>query len=250
MKLSIIIPVFNEAKTIHELLRRVNSVKLGKMVKEIIIIDDGSIDGSTSIIEKLKGNYITLFHQKNRGKGAALKTGIRAATGEFILFQDADLEYDPQDYLKLLKPILNHNVSITLGSRFVNKKLVFFGKNKTSHQLHWFGNKGLTFIFNILYNTHLTDIEPCYKLFKSDILKNIPIESDGFEYDIELMCKLVRGGHMILQLPITYTPRGFIDGKKINWKDGTIALITMLKWRFKQQNSNCLSYVDSSSYQT
>lgn len=232
MKLSIIIPVFNEARTILELLRRIGKVNLKGIKKEIILIDDASTDGSREILKKLKGKYIKIFHNKNQGKGAALKTGIKVATGDFIIFQDADLEYNPRDYAKLLQPILDNKANITLGSRFVNERLVLFGKKRTMHSVHWFGNKFLTLVFNLLYGTNLTDAEPCYKMFKSKILKNINVASDGFEYDIELMCKIAKKNNKILQLPIKYDPRPFDEGKKITWKDGIIALLTMIKEKF------------------
>lgn len=231
MKLSIIIPVYNEPKTISAIVRRVEKVNLGKVKKEIIIVDDASTDGTYDIIKKLKGNYIKVFQKKNQGKGAALKAGIKKATGDIIIFQDADLEYDPQDYVKLMQPILERKASVTFGSRFINQKLNLFGRKRSPHILHWFGNKFLTFAFNSLYGTKLTDAEPCYKMFKSDVLKNIKINSNRFEYDIELMCKLVKKGHRIIQLPINYKPRIFEEGKKINWKDGIVAFLTMIKYR-------------------
>ncbi|MBW2977070.1 glycosyltransferase family 2 protein [Candidatus Woesearchaeota archaeon] len=231
MKLSIIIPVYNEARTLKGILRRIEKVDLGRIKKEVILVDDFSTDGSRDIIKELRGSYVKVFLDKNRGKGAALKAGIKAATGNFIVFQDADLEYDPEDYNKLLQPILKNKANITFGSRFVNKKFVLFGKNKTIHSSHWVGNKFLTLTFNLLYGTKLTDVEPCYKMFKSDILKNITVKSEGFEYDIELMCKLKKKGHKILQLPISYNPRKFEEGKKINWKDGVTAFLTMARYR-------------------
>lgn len=143
------------------------------------------------------------------------------------------MEYNPQDYAKLLQPILNNKADIVLGSRFVNQKLILFGKNKTKHRLHWIGNKTLTFIFNVLYSTSLTDIEPCYKLFKSNVLKNVEVASNRFEYDIELMCKAVKNGYKTVQLPISFNPRSYEEGKKIStWKDGIIAFITIIKNRF------------------
>jgi len=184
------------------------------------------------MLKKIKKKYVKIFQDRNQGKGAALRAGVKAATGNIIIFQDADLEYDPKDYVNLLQPILHDKTKITFGSRFVKEKFVLFGKNKTIHSTHWIGNKLLTLIFNILYGTRLTDVEPCYKMFRSDILKNIKIVSNGFEYDIELMCKLVKKGHKIIQLPISYYPRAFDEGKKINWKDGIIAFLTMVKYRF------------------
>jgi len=232
MKLSIIMPVYNESRTLKEILRRIEKVNLGKVKKEVILIDDASTDGSGKIIKRLGSKYVKIFQEKNKGKGAALKAGIETATGDFIIFQDADLEYDPNDYEKLLKPILDKKTNITFGSRFINQKFVIFGKNKIAHPTHYIGNKFLTFTFNLLYRTRLTDVEPCYKMFKSKILKNVNVATNGFEYDIELMCKLVKKGHRILQIPIRYRPRNFNQGKKIDWKDGIIAFLTMFKYRF------------------
>lgn len=231
MKLSVIIPVYNESRTIAKIVRRVEKVNIGDVKKEIILIDDGSTDNTAAAIRKLKERYIKLFHKKNQGKGGALKTGISKATGEIIIFQDADLEYDPRDYAKLIQPILKGKAKVTFGSRFVNQKLNLFGKKRSPHLLHWFGNKFLTFAFNSLYGTKLTDAEPCYKMFKSEVLKSIKVNSNRFEYDIELMCKLVKNGYEIVQLPIIYKPRSFDEGKKINWKDGIIAFLTMIKYR-------------------
>ena len=231
MKLSIIIPVYNESKTIKELLRRISKVNLGKIRKEVILVDDFSTDGSRDVIKAFDREYIKIFQPKNMGKGAALKAGIGAATGEFIIFQDADLEYDPNDYNNLLEPLLDKKTDISFGTRFVGSEFKPFGKHKTMHSTHWIGNKFLTFAFNLLYGTKLTDVEPCYKLFRSSILKSIEVKTNRFEYDIELMCKLVKRKHKIVQLPIKYSPRRFEEGKKINWKDGIVALWTMVRNR-------------------
>lgn len=233
MKLSILIPVFNESNTLVEILARIEKADLGDIGKEVIIIDDASTDGSREIIEKLGRKYVKIFQPENRGKGAALKAGIKAATGDFIIFQDADLEYDPKDYINLIHPILKNKTEITFGSRFVDQKFVIFGKNKIAHPTHYIGNKFLTIAFNILYGTKLTDVEPCYKMFKSSILKNVSVASNGFEYDIELMCRLVKKGHRIIQIPIRYNPRGFHEGKKINWRDGIKALLVILEYKIK-----------------
>ncbi len=231
MKLSIIIPIYNEAKTIMPLLKKIEAVGMGSIKKEIILVDDCSTDGSRDILKTLNGRYIKIFQDKNQGKGAALKAGIKAATGDFIIFQDADLEYDPEDYKKLLSPVLDGKANIAFGTRFVGQEFRPFGKHKTMHSTHWIGNKLLSFAFNFLYGTKLTDVEPCYKLFKSHVLKSVDVKTNRFEYDIELMCKLVKKGNKIIQLPISYSPRKFEEGKKIDWKDGVVALWTMVRNR-------------------
>lgn len=230
--LSVLVPVFNEKNAIKQILEKIEIADTKDWKKEIIIIDDGSTDGTREIIKKLEGNFVKIFLEKNRGKGAALKQGIKVARGELAIFQDADMEYDPNDYFKLMKPILEKKTSITFGSRFVGKRLEIFSKEKTMHLFHWIGNKFLVHLFNFLYGTNLTDAEPCYKMFRTEILKEIKVDSNRFEYDIELMCKIVKSGQKIIQIPINYAPRSFEEGKKINWKDGVRAFWTMIKYRF------------------
>ena len=232
MKLSVVIPVYNEKGTITEIVRRVEQVSLGTNEKEIVIVDDCSTDGTREIIQDIGRSHCVLLLEKNRGKGGALKAGIKESTGDIIVFQDADLEYDPNDFPGLLKPILAGEASIVFGSRFLGQRFRPWGKGSTMHPSHWAGNKLLTLIFNVLYGTHLTDVEPCYKMFRREVLKSVQVAADRFEYDIELMCKLVRRGHRIVQLPIRYNPRSFGEGKKISWKDGITALKTMVKYRF------------------
>ena len=231
-KLSIIIPVYNEKNTIKKIIKKVEDVNLLNCDKEIILVDDFSTDGSREALKNLKGNYVKIFQKKNMGKGAALKAGINAATGNVVVFQDADLEYDPNDFRKLLKPILERKTDVAFGSRFEKEDPKAWKEKTPMHPMHWIGNKGLNLIFNTLYGTKLTDVEPCYKMFKRSVFDGVNVKSNRFEYDIELMCKLVKKGHRIVQMPINYHPRKFEEGKKINWKDGLIAGWVMVKFRF------------------
>lgn len=223
MKLSILIPVFNEKKTIREIIKKVEEVKINK---EIILVDDCSTDGSREILEKekKKGKKV-FFHNKNLGKGAALRTGFQHITGDYVIVQDADLEYDPQDYHKLIKPILDGKAEVVYGSRFTGER-----RNMFFH--HWVGNKFLTLVTNILYNTTLSDMETCYKIFKSDVIKKINIKSNRFNFEPEITSKILKQGIRIYEVPISYTGREFSEGKKITWKDGISALWTLLKYRF------------------
>ena len=237
-KLSIVIPVYNEQSTLLELVRRVEDVNLGEVEKEIIIVDDCSTDGSGEVVRTFEKRHRIIRFVRNQGKGAALKAGIALATGDFLVFQDADLEYDPNDLPKLLQPLLEEKAQVTFGSRFESLRFRFIGRERTMPPVHGLGNIGLAFLFNLLYGTHLTDSEPCYKMFRADIIKNIEVMSDRFEYDIELMCKLVRAGHVIQQMPISYHPRSFDEGKKISWRDGITALKTMIRYRFSRTGAS------------
>lgn len=234
IKISIIIPVFNEEKTIEELLRRVIAVKLPKgFQKEIIIVDDGSTDKSKKIIQKSKLKGIKFIsHEKNKGKGAAVRTGIKEAKGDFILIQDADLEYNPQDYIVLLKPISENKAKIVYGTRLVNYPLRLWGKNKTALPVHLIANKFLTGLVNLLYGSKLTDMETCYKVFHNSVVKKINLKSNRFEFEPEITIKAIKLGFNIIEVPIKIKPRGYKEGKKIGFKDGVKAILTICRYRF------------------
>ncbi len=230
MKLSIIIPVYNEEKTITEILDKVSNIKLS-LERELIVVDDYSKDKTLEILEKRKD--ITLIkHEKNLGKGAAVRSGIKNSKGDIVVVQDADLEYDPNDYSKLLQPILNNEVSIVYGSRFLNKKFKIFGKDKTILPSHLIGNKLLTLITTILFQKKLTNMETCYKVFKKDVLKNIILKSNRFEIEPEITAKFLKSKYEIKEIPINYHPRDFSEGKKITVKDGILAFFYLIKYRF------------------
>lgn len=231
MKLSIIIPVYNEEKTINQILEKVLKVKLN-LEKEIIVVDDCSKDETLNILKK-RNSIILLQHEKNKGKGAAIKSGFKKATGDIILIQDADLEYDPNDYPKLLKPILENKTKVVYGSRFLNKKLIFFGKNKTNLPFHWIGNRFLTFLTSILYRQRITDMETCYKVFRKEVLNNIHINSNRFEFEPEITAKISKAGYKIYEVPIDYKVRSYEEGKKITVLDGIKALYYLIKYRVK-----------------
>jgi glycosyltransferase involved in cell wall biosynthesis len=225
MDVSVIMPVYNECDTIHEILKRVQQVSV---VSEIVIIDDGSTDGSREILKDLNGkNRVkVLMHEKNSGKGAAVRTGIQNATGDVIIIQDADLEYDPNDYPLLLKPIEEGRSQVVYGSRFlgtIDSDFLFWSK---------VGNKTLTFITNLLYNQRLTDMETCYKAFKRELMNDIPLRSKRFELEPEITSKFLKRGIHILEVPIHYDPRGFSEGKKIGIMDAAEAVWTLIRYRF------------------
>lgn len=222
--ISIVIPVYNEKKYILEILKRVEAVEIN-LEKEIIIVDDGSNDGTSEILAQLKDRYKILFHEKNLGKGAALKTGFTQASGEIIAIQDADLEYDPRELAKLVEPILQDQTQVVYGSRIK-------GKNKIGHLRYYLGNILISAWANVLYGQRLSDVETCYKVFKKEVLDKIEIESLDFGFEAEFTAKVLKNKFSIIELPISYQPRSFKEGKKICWRDGIKALWLLIKYRF------------------
>jgi glycosyltransferase involved in cell wall biosynthesis len=231
MKLSIIIPVYNEENTIIKILDKIRNVKL-KVQKEIIIVDDGSTDKSneliTNYLKKNKYGDYKLVTKKNGGKGSAVKEGFRKAKGDIIIIQDADLEYDPNDYNHLIQPIIDKKFQVIYGSRRLDKS------NKThSHFRYYAGGILVTTFTNILYGSQLTDEPTCYKVFSHEVIKKLKINSNGFEWEPEITAKILKRGIKIGELPIKYYPRKVSEGKKINWKDGLKALWTLLYYKFR-----------------
>ncbi|MFA5876193.1 MAG: glycosyltransferase family 2 protein [Candidatus Margulisiibacteriota bacterium] len=223
MKLSIIIPVFNEKSTLNQLLTKVQALALEK---EIIVVDDCSTDGTRDIIAHLSGqNLKTILQNKNAGKGAAIRAGIRLADGDYIIIQDADLEYDPTEINKLIAPVLAGQATVVYGSRFL-------GKHLFRSLSHYLGNKLLTLITNVLYRTTLSDMETCYKLMPAGLIKNIHLRANRFDFEPEITAKILKSGHKILEIPISYDSRTFAEGKKISWKDGFAAIWALIKYRF------------------
>ena len=227
MKLSIIIPVYNEKSTILKILEKVYNVDIG-IEKEVIIVDDSSTDGTRNILKKLNvKNTKVFYHNKNKGKCDAIKTGLKHASGDMIIIQDADLEYDPEDYKNLLKPILKNEAEVVYGSRFLKK----FKKDQSFILSHHLGNKFLSILTTILYSNKITDMETCYKLFKSNIIKNIKLNSKKFGFEPEVTAKVLKK-HKIKEVPINFYPRDFEHGKKITWKDGVHHAFYLIKYKF------------------
>ena len=221
--ISVIIPVFNEAKTVKELVKRVQSVDLEK---EIIIVDDASTDGTREVLNELtrEQGITVLFHQSNQGKGAALRTAFKEVKGEIVIIQDADLEYDPFEYSKLIRPIMEGKADVVYGSRFLG------GPHRVLLFWHYVGNQILTLFSNMLTNLNLTGMETCYKVFKSSLLKEFTIESNRFGVEPEITSKLARLKCKIYEVDISYSGRDYTEGKKINWKDGIAAFYWILKF--------------------
>jgi glycosyltransferase involved in cell wall biosynthesis len=227
--LSILMPVYDEAQTIGEIIRRVEAVELGDVRKELIIVDDGSRDGTREVLEELRksSSHKIYFHAHNMGKGAALRTALHYATGDIIIIQDADLEYDPAEYVELIKPIREGRADVVYGSRLSGAKVA-----RAFNLWHFIGNKMLTFITNVLYNSILSDMETCYKVFRADVIKNIQIRSNRFNFEPEITAKVLKRKHKLYEMPISYYGRDFSEGKKITWRDGFAAIWALIKYRF------------------
>ncbi|MFN8005704.1 MAG: glycosyltransferase family 2 protein [Terriglobia bacterium] len=225
MKLSVIIPVYNERSTLLEIVNQVRKVPLNK---EIILVDDYSTDGTRDLLRQLEaeGDRV-LYHERNMGKGAALRTGFQHAAGDYVIIQDADLEYDPHEYPKLLQPLLDRQADVVYGSRFS-------GTRKNMMSLHDLGNQFLTLVTNILYRTSITDMETCYKVFPRETIQSIRIDSNRFNFEPEITAKLLKRGFRIIEVPISYAGRSFSQGKKITWRDGFSAIWTLVKFRFSR----------------
>lgn len=226
MKLSVVMPVCNEKDTIHEIIARVLKVDTG-LEKELVVVDDFSTDGTRDILGQLDNPGIKVFfHPKNMGKGAALRTGFSQAQGDIVLIQDADLEYDPREYPKLLEPILDGRADVVYGSRFLG------GPHRVLFFWHYVANKMLTGFANLLSNLNLTDMETCYKVFKKDVLSRIRLKSDRFGFEPEVTIKVAKLKCRVYEVPISYSGRDYREGKKIGWKDGLAAIYHLLRYKF------------------
>jgi glycosyltransferase involved in cell wall biosynthesis len=227
MKISVVIPVYNERASLPLLLERVRKTPFEK---EIILVDDGSTDGTREGLYKMQADHEEgvriLFHEKNRGKGAALRTGLKAVTGDIVIIQDADLEYNPEDYPRLLEPILDGRADVVYGSRFLG------GPHRVLFFWHFMANRALTLISNMLTNLNLSDMETGYKVFRAEVIKDLELTSDRFNIEPEITVKLARGGFRIYETPISYSGRDYSEGKKITWRDGIPAVWALLKFRY------------------
>jgi glycosyltransferase involved in cell wall biosynthesis len=223
--LSVIMPVYNERATVAEMIRRMRAVEL-PLILQVVAVDDGSSDGSDKVLGALEDSTVRVItHKENQGKGAAIRTGLEAATGDLILIQDADLEYDPDDWPKLLDPILKGKAEVVFGSRFT-------GERKNMLPLHWFANRILSFTTNLLYQSTLSDMETCYKVFTAKAIEGLTIVSNRFDFEPEITAKVLRRGHRIYEVPISYAGREPSEGKKITWRDGFTALAALIRFRF------------------
>lgn len=228
-KLSVIMPVYNEEKTIKAVIEKVKKAKLKNISKEIIVVDDCSKDSTGKILKGINNTSLKIFfHNKNMGKGAAIRTGLKNSTGGIILIQDADLEYSPSEYGKLLKPIIEGSAKVVYGSR-----LEAIRKNKKNmYKLHYFGNLFLTLLTNLLYGTRITDMETGYKVFRREVIKGINLKAKRFDFEPEVTAKILKKGYKIHEVPVNFVGRKFDEGKKITWRDGVKAVYYLLKYKF------------------
>lgn len=230
MKLTIIIPVYNERNSVEEIIRKVRNSNIGKIEKEIIIVDDFSNDGTREILNKMKNEDLQIiFKDKNEGKGSAVREGLNCAKGDIILIQDADLEYDPNEYLKLISPILKGDTDIVYGSRFLKKD-----RNKIKLNRFYIANRILSLITSLLFFRKITDMETCYKVFRKEVIKKISIKSNRFGLEPELTSKIINRGHKIIEVPISYSPRSKKEGKKIDLFDGFEAIWCLIRYRLSK----------------
>lgn len=235
MKLSVLIPAYNEVNTLEEAIRRVRGVRLPK---EIIVVEDGSTDGTRELLMRLAGeakpapdplnDLKVLFQPKNQGKGAAVRSALSHVTGDIVVIQDADLEYDPRDYVRLLEPILAGQADVVYGTRFYGG-----GPHRVLFFWHYLGNQLLTLVSNVLTNLNLTDMEVGYKLFRSEVLKNIDLKSDRFGFEPEITMKVAKRKYRVYEVPISYHGRTYAEGKKITWKDGIATFYFLLRFWLK-----------------
>jgi glycosyltransferase involved in cell wall biosynthesis len=227
MKLSVVMPVYNEARTIEDILARVRAVPVDK---EVIVVDDGSTDGTRERLQKAAQNHdglVVLFHTENRGKGAALRTGFSAVTGDIVVIQDADLEYDPAEYPTLMQPIVDGRADVVYGSRFLG------GPHRVLFFWHYVGNRLLTLLSNALNNINLSDMETGYKAFRAEVVRSITLRSNRFGFEPEFTAKVAKRPLRLYEVPISYSGRSYAEGKKITWRDGIAALYAIVKFRFK-----------------
>ncbi|HXQ43941.1 MAG TPA: glycosyltransferase family 2 protein [Acidimicrobiales bacterium] len=229
-RLSVIVPVFNERNTVAEVVRRMRAVALPHdLALEVVVVDDGSSDGTDKVLAALEDSTVRVVsHDANAGKGAAIRTGLEAVVGDLVLVQDADLEYDPDDWPRLLDPILKGKAQIVYGSRFT-------GERKNMFPSHWLGNRFLTLLTNVLYRSTLSDMETCYKLFDRRVLAGITIRSQRFDFEPEITAKVLRRGYRIYEVPISYAGREISEGKKISWRDGIGAVVALVRYRFTRR---------------
>lgn len=224
--LSVVMPVFNEAATVEEIIRRVRAVPLRT---QLIVVDDASTDGTRDRLQRLQGElgFTLLLQPRNRGKGAALRRAFQEVRGDLVVIQDADLEYSPEEFPMLIEPICQGRADVVYGSRFLGRHRVFLFA-------HYLGNRLLTLMTNVLYNTMLTDMETCYKVMRADVIRSMTLRSNGFGIEPELTAKIFKRGYRVYEVPITYDGRGYEDGKKIGWRDGVVALWVLLRYRFSE----------------